>query len=164
MALYTVPGNPSHGFENSAMEMAAATWFGECGNRYGGTVWDGITYDEELDQLYIGVGNGDPWDYDLRSDGKGDNLFLGSIVALDPNTGEYLWHYQSLPGERWDFKSTQDMILTDLLIGGTNRKVLMRAHMNGHFYILDRNDGQLECRKYAKSTWADYIDLDTDLF
>ncbi len=160
---YTVPGNPSHGFENSAMEMAAATWFGEWWKTGGGgTVWDGITYDEELDQLYIGVGNGDPWDYDLRSDGKGDNLFLGSIVALDPNTGEYLWHYQSLPGERWDFKSTQDMILTDLLIGGKNRKVLMQAHMNGHFYILDRNDGQLlSAEKYAKSTWADYIDLDT---
>ena len=160
---YTVPGNPADGFESSAMEMAAETWFGEWWKTGGGgTVWDGITYDEELDQLYIGVGNGDPWDYDLRSHGKGDNLFLGSIVALDPTTGKYLWHYQSLPEERWDFKSTQDMILTDLVIDGKSRKVLMQAHMNGHFYILDRNDGQLlSAEKYAKSTWAEYIDLNT---
>ncbi len=160
---YTVPGNPAEGFENSSMEMAAETWFGEWWKMGGGgTVWDAITYDKELDQLYIGVGNGDPWDYDLRSDGKGDNLFLGSIVALDPDTGKYLWHYQATPGERWDFKSTQDMILTELEIDGRPRKILMQAHTNGHFYVLDREDGVLlSAEKYAKSTWADYIDLET---
>lgn len=160
---YTVPGNPADGFENAAMEMAAETWHGDWWKMGGGgTVWNALTYDEELDQLYIGVGNGDPWDYDLRSEGKGDNLFLGSVVALNPNNGEYIWHYQMTPGERWDYKSTMDMVLADLVIDGKPRKVLMQAPTNGFFYILDRTDGELlSAEKYTKSTWAERIDMET---
>jgi quinohemoprotein ethanol dehydrogenase len=92
---YTVPGNPADGFEDATQEMAAATWTGTWW-KYGGggTVWDSIVYDPDLDQLYIGVGNGSPWNRRIRSPGGGDNLFLSSIVALDPDTGEYIWHYQ----------------------------------------------------------------------
>jgi glucose dehydrogenase len=93
---YTVPGNPADGFENDAMEMAAETWNGEWWKfSGGGTVWRGITYDPEFDLLYIGTGNGSPWNQKIRSPGGGDNLFLCSIVALDPDTGEYRWHYQT---------------------------------------------------------------------
>ena len=160
---YTVPGNPSEGFENPAMEMAAKTWHGDWWTMGGGgTVWNAITYDDELDQLYIGVGNGDPWDYDLRSDGKGDNLFLGSIVALDPDTGDYLWHYQQTPGERWDYKSAMDIVLADMAVDGEERKVILHAPTNGFFYVLDRTNGNLiSAEKYTKSTWADRIDLET---
>lgn len=160
---YTVPGNPDDGFENDAMEMAAKTWHGDWWKRFGGgTVWNGLTYDPELEMLYVGVGNGDPWDHELRSDGKGDNLFLSSIVALNANTGEYVWHYQTNPGEQWDYKATADMILAEIEHKGDIRKVLMQAPTNGFFYVLDRTNGELiSAKPYEKVTWASGIDLKT---
>ena len=158
---YTVPGNPDAGFENSVMEMAAETWNGkwwEWGG--GGTVWDSIVYDPELDLLYIGVGNGSPWNQKLRSPEGGDNLFLASIVALRPDTGEYVWHYQTVPGETWDFTATQHMILADLEFEGEPRKVLMQAPKNGFFYVLDRQTGELlSAEKYTMVTWAESVDM-----
>ena len=114
--------------------MAAKTWTGEWW-KYGGggTVWHGITYDPELDLLYIGTGNGAPWNQRIRSPGGGDNLFLCSVVALDPDTGEYRWHYQTVPGETWDYNSNMDIVLADLEIEGRTVKALMHAPKNGFF-------------------------------
>ncbi len=160
---YTVPGNPADGFENAAMEAAAKTWTGkwwEWGG--GGTVWDSIVYDPELDLLYIGVGNGSPWNASLRSPEGGDNLYLSSIVALRPETGEYVWHYQTTPGETWDYTATQHMMLADLEIGGKPRKVLMQAPKNGFFYVLDRATGELlSAEKFGEVNWATHIDMAT---
>ncbi len=160
---YTVPGNPSDGFENDTMAMAAKTWTGkwwEIGG--GGTVWDAMAYDPELDLLYIGVGNGTPWNRDIRSPGGGDNLFLSSIVALRPQTGEYVWHYQTTPGETWDYTATQHIILADLILDGKPRKVLMQAPKNGFFYVLDRTNGELiSANNYVDITWATHVDLTT---
>ena len=114
---YTVPGNPADGFETPELERAAKTWSGEWW-KYGGggTVWDSMAYDPELDLLYIGVGNGSPWNHRIRSNGAGDNLFLSSVVALRPDTGQYVWHFQSTPAESWDYTATQHIILADLPI------------------------------------------------
>ena len=102
------------------LETAAKTWNGEWWKLGGGgTVWDSMAYDPELDLLYIGTGNGSPWNQQLRSPGGGDNLFLSSIVALKPDTGEYVWHYQTTPGETWDYTATQHIMLADLTIDGT---------------------------------------------
>jgi quinohemoprotein ethanol dehydrogenase len=160
---YTVPGDPSDGFENDAMAMAAKTWHGEWWKVFGGgTVWNGLTYDPDSNLLYVGVGNGDPWDHDLRSQGKGDNLFLCSIVALNADTGAYVWHYQINPGEQWDYKATADMILADLEIDGKPRKVIMQAPTNGFYYVLDRLTGELlSAEKFERATWAERIDLAT---
>ena len=160
---YTVPGNPADGFENDAMKMAATTWHGQWWKVFGGgTVWNAITYDAKLDRLYVGVGNGDPWDHDLRSEGKGDNLFLCSIVALDADTGEYVWHYQTNPGEQWDYKATMDIVLAELTLDGKPRDVLMQAPTNGFFYVIDRRTGELlSAEPYEKVTWAERIDLET---
>ncbi len=160
---YTVPGNPADGFENEAMARAAKTWHGEWWKVFGGgTVWNAMTYDPESKLLYIGVGNGDPWDHDLRSQGKGDNLYLCSIVALKADTGEYVWHYQLNPGEQWDYKATADMVLAELPIRGKPRKVIMQAPTNGFFYVLDRATGELlSAEKFEKATWAERIDLKT---
>jgi alcohol dehydrogenase (cytochrome c)/quinohemoprotein ethanol dehydrogenase len=160
---YTVPGNPSNGFENPAMEMAAKTWNGEWWTLGGGgTVWDSISYDPELDLLYIGVGNGSPWNHTYRSQGKGDNLFLASIVALDPDDGSYVWHYQTSPGENWDHTATQQMIVADLEIEGTRRRVLMQAPKNGFFYVLDAKTGALiSAKNFTDVSWATHIDLQT---
>lgn len=160
---YTVPGNPADGFENDAMEMAAKTWTGqwwEWGG--GGTVWDSMVYDPELELLYIGVGNGSPWNQTVRSPEGGDNLFLASVVALHAATGEYVWHYQTAPGDTWDYTATQHMILADLDIQGKKRKVLMQAPKNGFFYVLDRVTGELiSAEAYTLTTWASHVDMQT---
>ena len=160
---YTVPGNPNLGFENDVMKMAADTWKGEWW-KYGGggTVWDSMAYDPELDLLYIGVGNGSPWNQAIRSPGGGDNLFLSSIVAVKPDTGEYVWHYQTTPGETWDYTATQHIILAELEIDNKSRKVLMQAPKNGFFYVLDRETGELiSAENYVPVTWATHIDKTT---
>ncbi|MHB9879275.1 PQQ-dependent dehydrogenase, methanol/ethanol family [Pacificimonas sp. ICDLI1SI03] len=159
---YTVPGNPADGFESEAMEMAAKTWTGEWWKRGGGgTVWDSIVYDPELDLVYLGVGNGGPWPLRYRSPEGGDNLFLSSIVALRADTGEYVWHYQTVPGDEWDYTATQSMILADLDIDDRQRKVLMQAPKNGFFYVLDRATGELiSAEPYVAMNWALGIDDD----
>jgi len=160
---YTVPGNPELGFETEAMRMAAETWTGEWW-KYGGggTVWDAITYDPMLDLLFIGTGNGTPWNHQVRSPRGGDNLFLASIVALEPATGEYVWHYQTTPAETWDFTATQQIILADLEINGSIRKVLMQAPKNGFFYVLDRKTGELiSAKPFSAVNWASHVDLNT---
>lgn len=163
---YTVPGKPGTkdgAASDPVMDMAAKTWAGEWWKLGGGgTVWNSMTYDEELGQVYLGVGNGDPWEYELRSKSTGDNLFLASIVALDAKTGAYRWHYQIAPGERWDYKAASDIVLADLQVDSQSRKVLMHAPTNGFFYMLDRKTGKvLSAEKYTKSNWADRIDLKT---
>ena len=160
---YTVPGNPADGFENPAMEMAAETWRGEwwaLGG--GGTVWDSMSYDPDLDLLYIGVGNGSPWNHSYRSEGEGDNLFLASIVALDPDDGSYVWHYQSSPGETWDHTAAQQMILADLMIDGEERRIIMQAPKNGFFYVLDAATGELiSAENFTEIAWATHVDMAT---
>jgi PQQ-dependent dehydrogenase (methanol/ethanol family) len=157
---YTVPGNPKDGFESKILENAAQTWAGAWW-KYGGggTVWDAMAYDPDLDLLYIGVGNGSPWNYKIRSDGKGDNLFLSSIVAIRPDTGEYVWHFQTTPGEDWDYTATQHMILLDVVIDGKLRKCIVQAPKNGFFYVLDRETGAfISGTAYATVTWAEGVD------
>ena len=160
---YTVPGNPADGFESPALEMAAATWSGEWWTLGGGgTVWDSMAYDPELDLLYVGVGNGSPWNHGLRSQGRGDNLFLASIVALDPDDGSYVWHYQTSPGETWDHTATQQIIVADLTINGTLRRVVMQAPKNGFFYVLDAKTGALiSAAPFTEISWATHVDKET---
>ena len=160
---YTVPGDPSKGFENKAMEMAAKTWTGEWWTHGGGgTAWDSMVYDPKLKLIYVGVGNGSPWGQKFRSPGGGDNLFLASIVALKADTGEYVWHYQETPGEQFDSTATQPMVLADLKIGGKPRKVLIQAPKNGIFYVIDRTNGKLIwARPFAPITWARGVDMKT---
>ena len=155
---YTVPGNPDEPFENEAMARAAKTWdpsgkYWEAGG--GGTVWDSIVFDPDLNLLYIGTGNGSPWSHKKRSPEGGDNLYLSSIVALNADTGEYVWHYQATPGDNWDYTSTQDMILSELTIDGERRKVIMQAPKNGFFFVLDRTNGEfISADNYVDVNWA----------
>jgi quinohemoprotein ethanol dehydrogenase len=159
----TVPGNPADGFEDEAMEMAAKTWSGEQWKEGGGgTVWNAITYDSELDRIYIGTGNGSPWNANVRSPGGGDNLFLCSIVALDAKTGKYVWHYQVNPAESFDWNAAMDITLATLTIDKKPRKVLMQAPKNGFFYVIDRETGKLiSAEPFAEQNWAERIDLVT---
>jgi quinohemoprotein ethanol dehydrogenase len=157
---YTVPDQPGRN-QAAYLKSAEATWNGEWW-KYGGggTVWDSMAYDPELDLLYIGVDNGSPWNQAYRSPGGGDNLYLSSIIALRPKSGEYAWHYQTTPGETWDFSATQHMILAELKIDGHERQVLMQASKNGFFYVIDRTNGQLiSANNFVPVNWARGIDL-----
>ena len=159
---FTVPGDPGLPYENEAMKMAATTW--DPGNKYweaggGGTPWDTMAFDPALNLLYIGTGNGSPWSRDRRSPKGGDNLFLASIVALNPDTGKYVWHYQETPGDNWDYTSTQPMILADIKVDGKARKVILHAPKNGFFFVIDRSNGQfISAKNFVDVNWATGFD------
>jgi quinohemoprotein ethanol dehydrogenase len=160
---YTVPGDPAKPFENSILRMAAKTWTGQWW-KYGGggTVWDSIVYDSEMDQLYIGVGNGDTWNPEFRSPHGGDNLFVSSIVALKPETGKFLWYYQETPRDQWDYDSDQSIVLATLKIDGQERKVILHAPKNGIFYVIDRATGKLlSAKPFTAINWATGVDMKT---
>ena len=161
---YTVPGDPSKPQENKALEKALPTWKGDNWWKIGGggTVWDSMVYDPEFNLLYVGTGNGSTWNRNLRSPGGGDNLYLSSILAINPDDGELKWYYQTTPGDAWDFTAVQPMMLADLQIGGRLRKVIMQAPKNGFFYVLDRGTGELlSADKYVEVTWASHVDMAT---
>jgi quinohemoprotein ethanol dehydrogenase len=155
---FTVPGDPSKPFEDESMAAAAKTW--DPAGKYwinggGGSAWDSITFDPDLNMVYIGTGNGSPWNRHIRSPAGGDNLYLGSIVALNADTGKYLWHYQETPGDNWDYTSTQPMILADINIDGQPRKVVLHAPKNGFFFVIDRTNGKfISAKNFVDVNWA----------
>ena len=161
---FIVPTDPKKPVENPELEMAAKTW--DPNSRWdvggGGTAWDSMVYDPELNLLYVGTGNAALFDWKERSPSGGDNLFLASILAINPDTGRMVWYYQEVPHESWDYTAVQPMMLTDLTIKGEKRKVLMQAPKDGFFYILDRKTGELlSADKYVPVNWASHVDLKT---
>ncbi len=154
---YTVPGDPSKPSESASLKMAAKTWGGDAGG--GGAVWDGISYDPELDLLYFGTGNPATGVHHLHD----DRLFADSIVAVRPETGQYVWHYQEVPDDVWDYDSTSQLILADIKIAGRVRKVIIHAPKDGFVYVIDRATGKLISTKplFPKVDWATGIDLTT---
>ncbi|MGN6286460.1 MAG: PQQ-dependent dehydrogenase, methanol/ethanol family [Afipia sp.] len=155
---FVVPGDPSKPYEDESMEAAAKTW--DPAGKYwinggGGASWDSITFDPELNFVYIGTGNGSPWNRNVRSPAGGDNLYLASIVALNADTGKYVWHYQETPGDNWDYTSTQPMILANLTINGQPRKVILHAPKNGFFFVIDRTNGKfISAKNFVDVNWA----------
>jgi len=162
---YTVPRDPAQGAQDQPhLTAAVKTW--DPRHRWdaggGGTVWDGISYDPDLKLIYIGTANGSP--YNIREDGRhgGDDLYAAAIVAIHAESGQLAWYYQTTPGDRWDYDSTQKMILTELDLGEGPRKVLMQASKNGYYYVLDRSNGQLlSANNFAFVSWAKGIDPKT---
>lgn len=166
---FTVP-NPTNAPDHAASDSILMTraygswsptgaWTAQGG---GGTVWDSIVYDPVTDLVYLGVGNGSPWNYKYRSNGVGDNLFLDSIVALRPETGAYVWHFQETPMDQWNYSAVQQIMTLDLPIDGAMRHVVVHAPKNGFFYILDARTGAfLSGRNYVYVNWASGLDPKT---
>ncbi len=160
---YTVPGDPSKGFEDETQREAAKTWGGEYWKGGGGgAVWDGMAYDPELNLIYVGTGNAEPWVQKFRGATGKDNLYTCSILAVDVSTGKLKWHYQVTPNDNWDYDAVQQLMLVDLNIKGRTRKVVMQAPKNGFFYVLDRATGELlSAEPFVQVSWAKGIDMKT---
>lgn len=165
---YTAPNaekKPDGAASDSAFEKVANVTWGDEGNWKesggGGTVWDSIVYDKVNDLIIFGVGNGSPWNQRLRDPSAKDNLFLSSIVAVKPDTGEYVWHFQTTPGDNWDYTATQSIILADLPVGegGASKRVVMQAPKNGFFYVLDAATGKfVSGNNYVPQNWTTGLD------
>jgi quinohemoprotein ethanol dehydrogenase len=155
---FIVPGDPSKPFEDESMEKAAKTWdpadkYWEVGG--GGTAWDSMAFDPDLNLIFVGTGNGTPWVRSMRSAAGGDNLYLSCLVALNADTGKYVWHYQETPGDNWDYDATQPIILADLQISGQQRKVILHAPKNGFFFVIDRTNGQfISAKNFVDVNWT----------
>jgi quinohemoprotein ethanol dehydrogenase len=155
---FTVPGDPAKGPpEHPEMEMALKTWDPNSNweSGLGGTVWGEMNYDPDLNLLYVGTGNSSPYPIWYRSPSGGDNLFLVSILAINPDDGRLKWHYQQTPGEIWDYTATANMILADLTIVGRVRKVIMQAPKSGFYFVLDRETGEfISAEPFVFVNWA----------
>src|ERR1019366_2450076 len=157
---YTVPGDPSQPYENEAMRAAAKTWGGDFYTKGGGgAVWDGFAYDPDVNLVYIGTGNAEPWVQKFRGAQNKDNLYTCSILAVNLTTGQLKWHFQTVPNDNWDFDSVQQLMLLNLTIKGRQRKVIMQAAKDGVFYVLDRVTGaDISASPFVKLTWTTGFD------
>ena len=149
---YTIPAPGEPGSE---------TWPQDDAWKYGGgATWQNGAYDPELDLVYRGVGNAEPYNPEYR---KGaDSLYTASVIAIRPKTGELVWHYQYIPNESFDFDGTAEPVLADLRVDGQLRKVLLNANKNGFMYVIDRINGKLiAAHPFVKVNWAKNIELET---
>ena len=161
---FTVPSDDPAENTSSAMKMAAQTWSGSALKKFGGggSNWNGMTYDPESGLLFFGTAGALPYLHNQRSPKGGDNLFTSSVLAINAETGEYVWHYQTVPEDSWEYNATMNIVLADLTLNGELRETLLIAPKNGFQYVLDRHTGELlGADKFAKVTWATHINLET---
>jgi quinohemoprotein ethanol dehydrogenase len=159
---WTVPGDPAKPFETKALEMAAKSWSGKDFWRIGGgDVWNAITYDDATGLVIFGTA-GAGVDYGELSSIKvqGDKLFSGCIIAVNADTGEYVWHFQtSSPGMQTE---NNHILIADLILDGQKRHVAMTAPKNGFFYVLDAKTGKpISAKPLVNTSWAKSFDLRT---
>ena len=164
---WTVPGDPAKGPDGAASDpqlaKAVKTWSGKWWlGGGGGTVWDAAIYDPVTDLLYFGTGNATPWNPRVREPGTGDDLYTASIIAVKPDTGEYVWHYQETPADAWDYDAVSPMMTADLTIGGKKEHVILQPSKNGFFYVLEAATGKLiSADAFTEVNWAKGVDMET---
>jgi quinohemoprotein ethanol dehydrogenase len=166
---WTVPGDPAKGYEaapqqKEVLAKAAATWGGEYWkvSGGGGAVWDSVVYDPVTDLLYFGTGQPSPWNAAVRDGKIGDALYTDSIVAVKPDTGEYVWHYQETPGDSWDYDAISPMITADLTFSGVKKHVIVQPSKNGMLYVIEAANGKLiSGDAFTVVNWNTGIDMKT---
>ena len=158
----TVEGNMGtlNGQPNGITGKTNASWPGDMWKTGGGATWLGGTYDPETNLIYMGTGNPGPWN---SHDRPGDNLYTSSTLAINPDTGKIVWHYQTTPHDGWDFDGVNEFIPFDAKVNGKPMKLGAKADRNGYFYVLDRTNGKLvSASKFVmETTWANGINLKT---
>ena len=157
---YTVPvGN----------EKNADTWKGDTGKTGGGAAWNVGSYDPKLNLVYYGTSNPGPWTAIVRGNdssdiGKFTNLYTASVIAMNPDTGNIVWHYQFTPHDAWDYDGVNELVFADLPVDGKTTPVIMQANRNGFFYVIDRANGKLiSAKNFVPTNWATGIDLKTGM-
>ena len=156
--LYTVPGPGEAGND---------TWKGDSWKFGGGVAWHIGSYDPTLNLLYYGTSNPAPWGASIRGNdssniGQYSNLYTASTLAINPDTGKIVWHYQTTPHDAWDYDGVNELVLADIDIAGQKTPVALKADRNGFFYVLDRRNGKLlSAEKFVDLNWAKSIDLAT---
>jgi alcohol dehydrogenase (cytochrome c) len=150
---YTIPAPGEPGSETWPKNSSA--W-----SQGGGPTWRSGSYDPQLDLVYWGVGNAEP--YDPRTRESLDSLFTNSVLAIKPKTGEVACYFQYTPNDVYDVDATDEQVLADIQVGGQMRKVMMQTNKNGFLYVLDRTNCKLiAAHPFTKVTWADHIDMTT---
>jgi alcohol dehydrogenase (cytochrome c) len=150
---YTIPAPGEPGSE---------TWpkNGDAWTQGGGPTWRSGSYDPQLDLVYWGVGNAEP--YDPRTREGLDSLYTNSVLAIRPKTGEIACYFQYTPNDVYDVDATDEQILADIQVGGQLRKVMIQANKNGFLYVLDRTNCKfIAAHPIVKVNWATEIDLKT---
>lgn len=151
----TIEGNMGqlNGKDSTMTGKLNASWQGDQWKTGGGATWLGGTYDPDTNLIYMGTGNPAPWNSHLR---PGDNLYTASTLAIDPDTGEIKWHFQSTPHDGWDFDGVNELVSFDVMRGGKMMKLGAKADRNGYFFVLDRTNGKfLQATPFVtKTTWA----------
>jgi len=156
--LYTVPGPGEAGND---------TWKGDSWKFGGGVAWHIGSYDPTLNLLYYGTSNPAPWGASVRGNdssniGQYSNLYTASTLAINPDTGKIVWHYQTTPHDAWDYDGVNELVLADIDIAGQKTPVALKADRNGFFYVLDRRNGKLlSAEKFVDLNWAKSVDLAT---
>ena len=156
--LYTVPGPGEAGND---------TWKGDSWKFGGGVAWHIGSYDPTLNLVYYGTSNPAPWGASVRGNdssnvGQYTNLYTASTIAINPDTGKIVWHYQTTPHDAWDYDGVNELVLVDLDIRGQKTPVALKADRNGFFYVLDRRNGKLlSAEKFIDLNWATSVDMAT---
>ncbi|MDO9709729.1 PQQ-dependent methanol/ethanol family dehydrogenase [Paracraurococcus lichenis] len=134
-----------------------ASWPGDMWQQGGGATWLGGTYDPDTHRIFFGTGNPAPWNSHLR---PGDNLYTSSRLAIDPETGEINWHFQTTPNDGWDFDGVNELVAFDLRKDGQVVKAAATADRNGFFYVLNRENGRfIAGLPFVRDiTWASGLD------
>ncbi len=148
--------------ENGISGTTNATWTGDLWKTGGAATWNGATYDPDTNLVFAGTGNPAPWNSHLR---PGDNLFSSATVAIDPDTGKIVWHYQTTPHDGWDFDGVNEFVSFDYKDPKTGKVIKAggKADRNGFFFVLDRTNGKpLNIFPFVKQiTWATGFDMST---
>ena len=150
-------------------EKNADTWKGDTGKTGGGTAWNVGSYDPKLNLVYYGTSNPGPWTAIVRGNdssdiGKFTNLYTASVIAMNPDTGNIVWHYQFTPHDAWDYDGVNELVFADLPVDGKKVPVIMQANRNGFFYVIDRANGKLiSAKNFVPTNWATGIDLKTGM-
>ena len=150
-------------------EKNADTWKGDTGKTGGGAAWNVGSYDPKLNLVYYGTSNPGPWTAVVRGNdssdiGKFTNLYTASVIAMNPDTGNIVWHYQFTPHDAWDYDGVNELVFADLPVDGKKVPVIMQANRNGFFYVIDRANGKLiSAKNFVPTNWATGIDLKTGM-